>query len=78
MRNAEMNPARRKFLRAVPAAAATGFTLTDASVLASVGFAASAAAQSTSASARTFKLFKAQEIQDDIRPLRPIPATTIS
>ncbi len=67
------NPARRKFLRAVPAAAATGFTLTNASLFAPLGFAASAAAQGTSVSALTFKLFKAQEIQDDLSALAANP-----
>jgi quercetin dioxygenase-like cupin family protein len=74
MRNASIsNPARRRFLRAVPAAAAAGFTLTRASVFASSGFASSAAAQSTGASALTFKLFKAQEIQDDLSALAANP-----
>ncbi len=68
MRNAEMIPARRKFLRAVPAAAAAGFTLTRASL-----FSSTAAAQSTSASALTFKLFRAQEIQDDLSALAANP-----
>jgi mannose-6-phosphate isomerase-like protein (cupin superfamily) len=63
------NPARRRFLRAVPAAAAAGFTLTRASIFASPGFAASAAAQDMSASALTFRLFKAQQIQDDLNAL---------
>jgi mannose-6-phosphate isomerase-like protein (cupin superfamily) len=68
MPNALMtNPARRKFLRAVPAAAA-GFTLTRASLMAS-----SAAAQDPSASALTFKLFKAQELQDDLNALAANP-----
>ena len=62
------NPARRNFLRAVPAAAAAGFTLTRASL-----FASSAAAQSVSAPALTFKLFKAQEIQDDLNALAANP-----
>jgi quercetin dioxygenase-like cupin family protein len=69
MRNASIsNPTRRKFLRAVPAAAAAGFTLTRASLLAS-----SAAAQDMSTSALTFKLFKAQEIQDDLSALAANP-----
>jgi mannose-6-phosphate isomerase-like protein (cupin superfamily) len=62
------NPVRRKFLRAVPAAAAAGFTLTHASL-----FASSAAAQGMSASALTFKLFKAQELQDDLKALAANP-----
>jgi mannose-6-phosphate isomerase-like protein (cupin superfamily) len=67
------NPTRRKFLRAVPAAAAAGFTLTRASIFASRGFASSAAAQSTGTPALTFKLFKAQEIQDDLSALASNP-----
>jgi mannose-6-phosphate isomerase-like protein (cupin superfamily) len=62
------NPARRKFLRAVPAAAAAGFTLTRASL-----FASSGAAQDMSSSALTFKLYKAQEIQDDLNALAANP-----
>jgi len=62
------NPARRKFLRSVPAAAAAGFTLTRASL-----FSDSAAAQSTGGPALTFKLFKAQEIQDDLSALAANP-----
>lgn len=62
------NPARRKFLRAVPAAAAAGFTLTRASL-----FASSAAAQDMSAPALTYKLFKAQELQDDLNALAATP-----
>ena len=69
MTNASIsNPARRKFLRAVPAAAAAGFTLTRASF-----FASSAAAQDTSAPALTFKLFKAQELHDDLAALAANP-----
>ncbi len=67
------NPARRKFLRAVPAAAVAGFTLTRASIFSSSGFAASPAAQDMSAPALTFKLFKAQEIQDDLGALAANP-----
>jgi quercetin dioxygenase-like cupin family protein len=62
------NTARRKFLRAVPAAAAAGFTLTRASL-----FAASAAAQDMNAPALSIKLFKAQEIQDDLKALAASP-----
>jgi mannose-6-phosphate isomerase-like protein (cupin superfamily) len=62
------NPARRKFLRTVPAAAAAGFTLTNASL-----FTAAAAAQGQSAPGLTFKLFKAQEIQDDLSALAANP-----
>jgi mannose-6-phosphate isomerase-like protein (cupin superfamily) len=69
MRNAALkNPTRRKFLRAVPAAAAAGFTLTRASI-----FASAAAAQAMSAPALSFKLFKAQELRDDIQALAANP-----
>jgi mannose-6-phosphate isomerase-like protein (cupin superfamily) len=69
MPDTKLNSARRNFLRSVPAAAAaTGFTLATASLLES-----SVAAQSTSASALTFKLFKAQEIQDDLIALAAAP-----
>jgi quercetin dioxygenase-like cupin family protein len=67
------NPARRKFLRAVHAAAAAGFTLSNASIFASSGFASSAAAQGMGAPPLTFKLFKAQEIQDDLSALAANP-----
>lgn len=68
MRNAEINPARRRFLRAAPAAAAAGFTLTRASL-----FPTAAAAQAASAPSLTFKLFKAQELQDDLTALAANP-----
>lgn len=69
MRNASItNPARRKFLRAVPAAAAASFTLTRASL-----FAPSAAAQDLSAPALPFRLFTAQEIADDLKALAANP-----
>jgi quercetin dioxygenase-like cupin family protein len=67
------NAARRKFLRAVPAAAAAGFTLTRASIFSSSGFAASLAAQDMSTPALSIKVFKAQEIQDDINALAANP-----
>jgi quercetin dioxygenase-like cupin family protein len=62
------NPARRKFLRAAPAVAAAGFTLSRASL-----FASSAAAQTTGGPPLTFMLFKAQEIQDDLNALAANP-----
>jgi mannose-6-phosphate isomerase-like protein (cupin superfamily) len=62
---------RRKFLRAVPAAAAAGFTLTNASI-----FNASAAAESVTAPALTFKLFKAAEIDDDLKALAANPGNS--
>jgi len=61
------NPARRKFLRAAPAAAAAGFTLTRASL-----FATPAAAQDRLPT-QEFRLFKAQEIQDDLSALAANP-----
>jgi len=68
MRITKMNPARRKFLRAAPVAAAAGFTLTRASL-----FDSPTAAQGMSAPVLTFKLFKAQEIQDDLKALAANP-----
>jgi mannose-6-phosphate isomerase-like protein (cupin superfamily) len=63
------NPARRTFLRAVPAAAVAGLTLADASL-----FAASAAAQGTATSASsTFQEFSAQDIQNDMKALMANP-----
>jgi mannose-6-phosphate isomerase-like protein (cupin superfamily) len=74
MSNASIsNPTRRKFLNAVPAVAAAGFTLTRATLSASPVSGSSIAAQSMSASALTFKLFKAQEIQDDLSALAANP-----
>jgi mannose-6-phosphate isomerase-like protein (cupin superfamily) len=67
MPNTQIDPARRKFLRGVPAAAAAGFTLANAPLF------AAAAAQDMSAPALTFKLFKAQEIQDDLSALEANP-----
>lgn len=55
------NPARRSFLRAAPAAAAAGFALADASLLA---LPAGGAPQNGTAK---FQLFTAQEIEEDIR-----------
>ena len=69
MHNADLsNPARRKFLSAVPAAAAAGFAMTNSSL-----FAASGAAQGMSGPALTFQLFKAQELQDDLKALAAQP-----
>ncbi len=63
------NAGRREFLRAVPAAAAAGLTLRDASL-----FAASAAAQgAANTGAGTFQVFRAQEIQDDLKALAANP-----
>jgi len=70
------NPGRREFLRAVPAAAAAGFTIANASLFAPVaeGQAATAGAHGAAspqnaAGAASFQLFTAQEIQDDVRAL---------
>jgi mannose-6-phosphate isomerase-like protein (cupin superfamily) len=71
MHNASIsNPARRKFLRAVPAAAAAGFTLTRASL-----FSSSAVAQAMPDPNFTlpFRLFKAQELQVDLQALAANP-----
>jgi quercetin dioxygenase-like cupin family protein len=69
------NSHRREFLRAVPAAAAAGFTIANASM-----FAPGAAAQAQSAvapqdagAAASFQLFTAQEIQDDAKALLASP-----
>jgi mannose-6-phosphate isomerase-like protein (cupin superfamily) len=62
------NPARRKFLRTVPAAAAAGFTLTRASL-----FSDSAAAQTTGGPALSFMLFTAKQIQGDLSALAANP-----
>jgi mannose-6-phosphate isomerase-like protein (cupin superfamily) len=63
------SPGRRRFLRAVPAAAAAGLTLTDASL-----FALSAAQQGAiSTGAAAFQVFRAEEIQDDIKALQANP-----
>jgi mannose-6-phosphate isomerase-like protein (cupin superfamily) len=63
------NPARRKFLRAMPAAAAAGLTIADASL-----YVASAAAQGTApAGAATFQEFSAQDIQNDMKALMASP-----
>lgn len=69
MRNIVLeNAGRRKFLRDLPVAAAAGLTFTDASL-----FVPPVAAQPTPASASGFKLFTAQEIQDDIKALLDNP-----
>ena len=63
------NPGRREFLRAVPAGAAAGFTIANASL-----FSQAAAAQTQSAgSGASFQVFTAQEIQDDMKALDASP-----
>lgn len=66
------NPGRRSFLRTAPAAAAVGLALADASL-----FATRAAAQSGLTATGTFKLFTAQNIQDDIKVLEAKPGTNL-
>ena len=61
---------RRKFLRAAPAAAAAGFTLTNASL-----FNASAVAQTPPSPALPFRLFEAKVIQDDLKALAANPGS---
>jgi mannose-6-phosphate isomerase-like protein (cupin superfamily) len=62
---------RREFLRAVPAAAATGFTIANASLFTPV--AAGQAPADAVAGAATFQFFTAQEIQDDAKVLQASP-----
>ena len=63
------NPGRREFLRAVPAGAAAGFAIANASLFAPV-----AAAQAQSASGGpSFQLFTAEQIQDDVKALDASP-----
>ena len=71
MRNVVLrNPGRRRFLRDMPVAAAAGLTLADASL-----FTVSAAAQAGPAGAPGFKVFSAQEIQDDLKALEASPGS---
>jgi mannose-6-phosphate isomerase-like protein (cupin superfamily) len=74
------NPHRREFLRAVPAAAAAGFTIANASLFApaAAGQATTAGAQSAAApqsagAAASFQFFTAQQIQDDAKALIASP-----
>ena len=66
------NSHRREFLRAVPAAAAAGFTIANASLFAPAA-AGQAAAGDTAAGAATFQFFTAQEIHDDAKALVASP-----
>jgi len=69
MSNPEVKlPGRRSFLRAVPAAAAAGLVLADASLLSNF-----AAAQSDTPAAGSFQLFPAQTILDDCKALAASP-----
>jgi quercetin dioxygenase-like cupin family protein len=74
------NPHRREFLRVVPAAAAAGFTIANASLFAPVaaGQAATAGAQNAAGSqsggaAASVQFFTAQQIQDDVKVLEASP-----
>ena len=74
------NPHRREFLRSVPAAAAAGFTIANASLFApaAAGQATTAGAQSAVApqsagAAASFQFFTAQQIQDDAKALTASP-----
>jgi len=68
MRDPIVDPARRDFLRAAPAAAAAGFTLMNSSI-----FSAGAQTQAASSSALDFKLFTAAEIATDLKALAANP-----
>ena len=65
------NSHRRKFLRAVPAAAAAGFTIANASLFAPV--AAGQTPANAAAGAATFQVFSAQDIQGDAKALLASP-----
>jgi quercetin dioxygenase-like cupin family protein len=67
------NPARRRFLRAVPVAAAAGLVVRNAPAFAASSFAASDGAQDASLAAQPFKLFRAAEIADDLKALAAAP-----
>jgi quercetin dioxygenase-like cupin family protein len=63
---------RRRFLRAVPAAAAAGLTLADRSL-----FAVSTAGQGSSGTgSASFQVFTAQQIQNDIKALQANPGNS--
>ncbi len=69
MRNVDLkNPGRRNFLRAVPAAAAVGLTLSDASL-----FAASVAAQDAAESGAGIQVFRADQLNADMQALDMSP-----
>lgn len=64
------NPSRRDFLRAVPAGAAAGFMVANASLL----LAPSAAAQErTAPNGASYQLFTAEQIRDDVKALEASP-----
>jgi mannose-6-phosphate isomerase-like protein (cupin superfamily) len=67
------NPHRREFLRAVPAAAAAGFTIANGALFAPAAAGQAAAPANASAGAGTFQFFTAQEIQDDAKALLASP-----
>jgi quercetin dioxygenase-like cupin family protein len=64
---------RREFLRSVPAAAAAGLTIANASVFAPVTAGQATAPANAAAGTPTFQVFTAQEIQDDARALAASP-----
>ncbi len=63
------NPGRREFLRAVPAGAAAGFAIANASLFAPVGHSQA----QNAVGAAGFQLFTAQQIQDDVKVLDASP-----
>jgi quercetin dioxygenase-like cupin family protein len=67
------NAGRREFLRAMPAAAAAGFTIANASLLGPVAAGQAPAPANAVAGAATFQVFTAQEIQDDAKVLLASP-----
>jgi len=67
------NPHRREFLRAVPAAAAAGFTIAKASLFAPGAAAQTPSPANAAAGAVTFQVFTAQQIQEDARTLLASP-----
>jgi quercetin dioxygenase-like cupin family protein len=69
------NSDRREFLRAVPAAAAAGFTIANVSLFAPVAGAEaqSGAGPQRAGGAASFQVFTAQQIQDDAKVLMASP-----
>jgi len=67
------NSGRREFLRVVPAAAAAGFTIANASLFAPTAAGQATATGDTAGNAAKFQVFSAQEIQDDAKALVASP-----
>jgi quercetin dioxygenase-like cupin family protein len=65
------NPGRRRFLCSVPGAVAAGLALTDLSF----SFASASAQGAAQADATDFKLFRAEEVQDDVKALDANPGS---